>query len=70
MEDLIEFGVEWLRGLIETTRFEYIGIEQYISGVILFEETWTDVTDDEGHKRFVDILQERGILVGIQVDQV
>lgn len=46
--------------------FEAPGIEEHISGVIMFDETVRD-TNKEG-KRFVDILTERGILCGIKVD--
>ena len=46
--------------------FEAPGIEEHISGVIMFDETVRD-TSKEG-KRFVDILTERGILCGIKVD--
>ena len=46
--------------------FEAPGIEEHISGVIMFDETVRD-TNKEG-KKFVDILTERGILCGIKVD--
>ena len=43
------------------------GLEQYISGVILYDETVYQKTK-EG-KRFVDILTSKGILPGIKVDK-
>ena len=43
------------------------GIEQYISGVIMFDETVRDTTAD-GSKKFVEILRGRGIHCGIKVD--
>ena len=43
------------------------GLEQYISGVILYDETVYQKTK-EG-KRFVDILSSKGILPGIKVDK-
>ena len=46
--------------------FEAPGIEQHISGVIMYDETVRD-TSKEG-KKFTDILTERGILCGIKVD--
>jgi fructose-bisphosphate aldolase class I len=42
-----------------------LGLEQYISGVILYEETLYQKTD-EG-TQFVDILKSRGIIPGIKV---
>ena len=42
------------------------GIEDYISGVILFEETLGQ-TDSKGNP-FPDVLKERGIIPGIKVD--
>lgn len=42
------------------------GMEQYISGVILFDETARQSTKDG--KRFVDVLKEKGVAVGIKVD--
>lgn len=50
------------RELLFTTE----GIEQFISGVILFDETIRQSTKDG--KRFVDLLNEKGILPGIKVD--
>ena len=40
---------------------------QYISGVILYDETFWQKADDG--KRFVDILKERGVIPGIKVDK-
>lgn len=41
-------------------------IEQYVSGVILFDETARQSTDDG--TPFIELLQERGIIPGIKVD--
>lgn len=43
------------------------GLPEYISGVILFDETLRQRTDDG--RRFVDLLAERGIIPGIKVDR-
>jgi len=43
------------------------GIENYISGVILFEETCTHATRDG--KNLVQLLREKGIVPGIKVDK-
>lgn len=43
------------------------GIEEAISGVIMYEATMNQSTGDG--KRFVDLLQEKGIVVGIKVDK-
>ena len=45
-----------------------IGIEQYVSGVILFEETLYQNADDG--TPFVDIMKSLGILPGIKVTKV
>jgi fructose-bisphosphate aldolase class I len=42
-------------------------LEQYINGVILFEESITQ--KDQASKSFPKLLQEKGILPGIKVDQ-
>lgn len=42
------------------------GLEQYISGVILFEETLYQKADDG--TPFVDILKAKGIIPGIKVN--
>lgn len=46
--------------------FEAPGIQDHISGVIMFDETLRD-SSTEG-KPFVDILQQKDILCGIKVD--
>jgi len=43
------------------------GIEEYISGVIMFEETLSQQTD--AGVNFVQHLNNRGILAGIKVDK-
>jgi len=43
------------------------GIESYISGVILFDETIRQTTQDE--KEFPDLLAEKGVFPGIKVDK-
>jgi fructose-bisphosphate aldolase class I len=43
------------------------GVEEYISGVIMFDETIRHKTADG--KPFVKVLEERGILPGIKVDK-
>ena len=43
------------------------GIEKYISGYILFDETIRQLTKDG--KSFTSIMQEKGIDIGIKVDQ-
>jgi fructose-bisphosphate aldolase class I len=64
-----ELGVE----CTEETRREYRellvtapGIEEAVSGMILFDETLRQSTKDG--KRFVDVLKSKGILPGIKVD--
>jgi len=42
------------------------GVEEYISGVILFDETMRQSADDG--RRFVDVLTASGIIPGIKVD--
>ena len=51
------------RELLFTTE----GIENYISGVIMFEETLDQSTKDG--KNFVELLKSKGILPGIKVDK-
>ena len=51
------------RGLLFTTQ----GIEQYVSGVILFDETIRQKTNDG--VPFADYLQKKGIIPGIKVDK-
>ena len=43
----------------------HTGLEQYISGVILYEETLYQKADDG--TAFVDVLKSKGILAGIKV---
>ena len=43
------------------------GVAEYISGVILFDETLRQRADDR--RRFVEILAENGIIAGIKVDR-
>jgi len=42
------------------------GVEEYISGVILFDETLRQCADDG--RRFVDVLTASGIIPGVKVD--
>ena len=42
-------------------------IEKYLSGIILYEETFNDETRDG--VSFIDVLSQKGIAVGIKVDQ-
>ncbi len=42
-------------------------IEDYISGVILFDETARQSSKDG--TRFIDLLHKKGIVAGIKVDQ-
>jgi fructose-bisphosphate aldolase class I len=44
------------------------GIEDYLSGVILYKET-LDQEDDEDHLLFPKSLEKRGIVAGIKVDE-
>ena len=44
-----------------------VGIEEYISGVIMFEETLYQKADDG--TQFVDVLKSKGIIPGIKVDK-
>lgn len=43
------------------------GLEKYVNGVILFDETVRQKTDDG--RNFVEFLAEKGIIPGIKVDQ-
>ena len=43
------------------------GVEDYISGVIMFDETVRDTTVD-GSKKFTELLRGKGIHCGIKVD--
>jgi len=51
------------RELLFTTE----GIEKYISGVIMFEETLFQKTSDG--RPFADLLRSKGIIVGVKVDK-
>lgn len=51
------------RELVFTTE----GLEKYISGTIMFEETTGHKTTDG--RRFIDVLTKKGILCGIKVDK-
>lgn len=44
------------------------GLNEYISGAILFHETLMDHRTKDGSKRLADLLVEQGILIGIKVD--
>ena len=45
------------------------GIEQYISGVIMFDETFRQTTTCNNKTPFTDYLNNLGILPGIKVDK-
>ena len=47
--------------------FETDGMEHFISGVILFEETLEQKTEDG--RRLTDILESKGVIPGIKVDK-
>ena len=47
--------------------FSTEGLEQYISGVIMYEETLYQNADDG--TPFVDVLRNKGIICGIKVDK-
>ncbi|VDD90765.1 unnamed protein product [Enterobius vermicularis] len=47
--------------------FTTVDLEKYISGVIMFEETFYQKTNSK--VRFVDILKDKGIKVGIKLDR-
>merc|ERR1719502_2250404 len=61
MENTEENRCKW-RNLLFTTE----GIEKYISGVILFEETLFQ--DDPNGKPFVEVMKAKNIIPGIKVD--
>jgi len=61
--DSTEENRRFYRGMLFTTP----EIEKYISGVILFEETLYQKTDDG--ETFPDLLHKRGIIPGIKVDK-
>uniref|UniRef100_A0A0C9RQV8 Fructose-bisphosphate aldolase n=1 Tax=Wollemia nobilis TaxID=56998 RepID=A0A0C9RQV8_9CONI len=60
-------NVEANRQALRQLLFTSPGALQYISGVILFEETLYQKT--VGGKPFVDVLQEGGVIPGIKVDK-
>jgi fructose-bisphosphate aldolase class I len=47
--------------------FSAEGIENYISGVILFDETARQ--SDKNGKKFIDVLTEKNMVPGIKVDE-
>ncbi|KII66057.1 Fructose-bisphosphate aldolase C [Thelohanellus kitauei] len=55
------------RRLFRQMLFSAKGAEEYLGGVIFFEETFKHM-DDSG-KLFVELLKERGIKVGIKLDK-
>ncbi|XP_024397189.1 fructose-bisphosphate aldolase, cytoplasmic isozyme 1 [Physcomitrium patens] len=59
----VEANRQALRELLFTTP----GVGEYLSGVILFEETLYQKTSDG--KPFVDVMKENGIIPGIKVDK-
>ncbi|HQT25140.1 MAG TPA: fructose-bisphosphate aldolase class I [Burkholderiales bacterium] len=64
------FGIastEETRRSYRSLLFSSTGIEEYISGVILFEETLTQ-TDDEG-RLLPELLSSKGIVSGVKVDR-
>eukprot|EP01127_Copromyxa_protea_P006621 TRINITY_DN16633_c0_g1_i1.p1 TRINITY_DN16633_c0_g1~~TRINITY_DN16633_c0_g1_i1.p1 ORF type:complete len:366 (-),score=116.16 TRINITY_DN16633_c0_g1_i1:44-1141(-) len=44
------------------------GLNEYISGTILFDETLMEHKTKDGSKRLADLLLEQGIVIGIKVD--
>ena len=73
---LLSIGLQSTEEIRRTYRqmlFTTDGIEEFISGVILFDETLRQVFFDKAQGRqgkpFVKILEEKGILPGIKVDQ-
>lgn len=62
-------------GIIEETRRTYRnllftteGMETYISGVILFDETMRQAADDG--TPFPKLLADKGVIPGIKVDEI
>lgn len=45
--------------------FQTAGLEEFVSGIILFEETLYQAADDK--TPFVEIMKQKGILPGIKV---
>lgn len=65
-----EWGIELTeenRRAYRNLLFTAPGIEQYISGVILFDETIRETTDDD--VPFPKFLEQKGIIPGIKVDK-
>jgi fructose-bisphosphate aldolase class I len=62
VEDSVENHRKYRQLLLETD-----GIENYISGVILFDETLRQ--EDDNGVRFADYLAGKGIIPGIKIDQ-
>jgi fructose-bisphosphate aldolase class I len=62
------------RAALRRMLFSAPGIEQHISGAILFEETLGQADDAaggaaaDGQARLVDLLSSKGVLLGIKVD--
>jgi fructose-bisphosphate aldolase class I len=48
--------------------FSTNNLENFISGVILFDETFRQSTTCEKHELFIDLLNSKGIVPGIKVD--
>lgn len=59
-------NVEENRRAYRELLFTSEGMENYISGVILFDETARQSTKDG--KKFIDLLLEKGVVPGIKVD--
>tara|TARA_R110002050_G_scaffold149989_1_gene276612 strand:- start:536 stop:769 length:234 start_codon:yes stop_codon:yes gene_type:complete len=55
------------RRIIESALI-FSGLEEYISGIILFEETLGHKTSDG--TLFTEILKKKNIIIGIKVDKV
>merc|ERR1712063_164443 len=66
-EDINVENTETNRRAYRDLLFTTEGLEQYISGVIMYEETLSQSTADG--KPFVDILKSKGIYSGIKVDK-
>jgi fructose-bisphosphate aldolase class I len=60
-------NVEENRRLYREILFTTEGIEKYISGVIMFSETCKHSTKDG--KKFIELLNSKGIVAGIKVDK-
>ncbi len=67
---LIQYGAEPSEEMRRKFRDLFLatpGVEQYLSGVILYEETLTQKADDG--TPFAELLTKKGIIPGIKVDQ-